>query len=80
MFFTSPVTLLALVGLPMLARRDRRVALYLSGSLLLIFLLYSKYHWWHTSFHGNRFLLPIVALAAVPLGVLIDWTVQRLRK
>jgi hypothetical protein len=80
LFFTSPVTLLALVGLPMLARRDRRVALYLSGSLLLIFLLYSKYHWWHTSFHGNRFLLPIVALAAVPLGVLIDWTVQHLRK
>jgi hypothetical protein len=80
LLFSTPITLLALLGLPLMVERHRRTALYLGGTSLLIFLLFSKYQWWRASTHGNRFLLPIVVLAAVPLGVLIDWTIQRFRK
>lgn len=79
LLFTTPVTLLALVGLPLLARRDRRAALYLGGTLLLIFLLFSKYQWWNASHRGNRFLMPIVVLATIPLAVLIDSTTRSLQ-
>jgi len=73
LLFTSPVTLLSLVGLFPLARKDRGAALYLLVTFLSVFLFFSTYQWWAASHHGNRFLIPIIVLASVPLASLIDW-------
>jgi hypothetical protein len=35
--------------------------------------LFSIYWEWATSHYGNRFLMPIVAAAAVPLAALLQW-------
>jgi len=69
---TSPITLLSLFGLPALARRDRRAALYVAGTSLVVFLFFSSYRLWSSSHFGNRFLFPIVILAALPLAALVD--------
>jgi hypothetical protein len=68
LLFTSPITLLALLGIPALARRDRRLALYTSGTMLALFAFFSCYRLWSASHYGNRFLLPVVVLAALPLA------------
>jgi hypothetical protein len=77
---TTPITILSILGLWSLARRDRLTALYLAGTSAVIFLFFSHYRWWDASHHGNRFLMPIVILAAVPLSTLIDSIVRWLRK
>jgi len=76
---TTPITILSILGLWTLARRDRLAALYLGGTNLAIFLFFSKYRWWGASHYGSRFLMPLVVLAAVPLAVMIDATVGWLR-
>jgi hypothetical protein len=76
---TSPITLLSLLGLPALARRDRRAALYIAGTSLVVFLFFSGYRLWPSSHFGNRFLLPIVILAAVPLAAAVDGAAGRWR-
>jgi len=72
LLFTSPITLLSLFGLPILFHRHRRIALYVAGTSLAIFLFYSRYQLWNSSHYGNRFLFPVVVLAAVPLAAAID--------
>ncbi len=79
LLFTSPVTLLSLAGLFPLARKDRGAALYLLVTFVSVFLFFSTYELWAASHHGNRFLIPIIALAALPLACLIDWIAVRLR-
>jgi len=79
LLLTTPITILSILGLWSLARRDRLAALYLGGTSLAIFLFFSKYRWWGASHYGSRFLMPLVVLAAVPLAVLIDATVGWLR-
>lgn len=79
LLFTSPVTLLSLAGLFPLARKDRGAALYLLVTFLAVFLFFSTYQWWAASHYGNRFLIPIIALATVPLASLIDWIAARYR-
>ncbi len=79
LLFTSPVTLLSLAGFFPLARKDRGAALYLLVTFLSVFLFFSTYQWWAASHHGNRFLIPIMVLASVPLACLIDWIADRLR-
>jgi hypothetical protein len=69
---TSPITLLALLGLPALARRDRKTALYVGGTMLALFGFFSCYRLWAASHYGNRFLLPLVVLAALPLAAAFD--------
>ncbi len=77
LLFTSPITLLSLVGLIPLARKDRGAALYLVVTFLSVFLFFSTYEQWAASHFGNRFLIPIMVLATVPLASLIDWFVYR---
>jgi hypothetical protein len=73
LLFTSPITLLSLLGIPALARRNRNVAIYVTGTALAIFLFYSMYRPWSASHYGNRFLFPVVVLAVVPLAAGIDY-------
>src|SRR4029453_13425371 len=69
---TSPVTLLSFAGLPFLAGRRRLLAWVLGISSVALFLVYSTYDNWNASHYGNRFLIPIAVLAAVPLASLLD--------
>ena len=70
--FSSPVTMVSFAGLFWLARRDRALAWYLGLSWLALFLVFATYEQWNSSHAGNRFLMPIVALAAIPLANLIE--------
>jgi hypothetical protein len=79
LFFTSPVTLLSVLGIGLLARRDRKTTLYLTSGGVALFLLFSKYRPWDTSHYGNRFLMPLIVLAAVPLAALIDGILVNLK-
>lgn len=72
LLLTSPITLLSLLGLPALARRDRRAALYVAGTSFALFLFFSGYRLWASSHFGNRFLFPLVILAAIPLAAGVD--------
>jgi 4-amino-4-deoxy-L-arabinose transferase-like glycosyltransferase len=69
---TTPITIISILGLWSLARRDRLTAVYLAGTSVAIFLFFSKYRWWGASHHGSRFLMPLVIFAAVPLAAMID--------
>lgn len=82
LLFTSPVTLLSLLGIPALLRRHRSVALYVTATASAVFLFYSMYRPWSASHYGNRFLFPVVCLAAVPLAAAIDhvWGLWRDRR
>lgn len=72
LLFTSPITLLAMFGLYPLSRRNPRLALYLLATFVMIFLFFSTYGQWRASHYGNRFLMPVVILATVPLASLLD--------
>lgn len=72
LLLTSPITLAALVGFVPLVRRQPRLGVALAAGMLGLYSLYSIYWDWATSHYGNRFLIPIVALAAVPLASLLD--------
>jgi hypothetical protein len=69
---TSPVTLVALIGFPLVIWWRPRLGVHaLTGSLAL-FLLYCKYQQWSASHYGNRFLMPVVAFAVIPLAALVQ--------
>jgi hypothetical protein len=72
LLFTSPITLLAMVGLISLARRRGGLALYLVITFLSIFVFFARYDYWNASHYGSRFLLPIMVLATIPLAALLD--------
>ena len=74
---TSPITILSLAGILALGRRNWRWAIYLTVSLGGLFLLFSTYQHWDSSHYGNRFLMPLAVLAAIPLASLFDATVLR---
>jgi hypothetical protein len=76
LLFTSPITLLSLVGFIPLARKDRAAALYILVTSLSIFLFFATYKEWAASHHGNRYLVPVMILATVPLASLIDYVID----
>ncbi len=80
LLFSSPITLPSLVGLFLFSRRDRVLAWYLGPSSLALFLFYSTYDQWNASHYGNRFLMPLVVLAAIPLAVLLDKIADALKR
>jgi hypothetical protein len=69
---TSPITLISLLGFPLLLWRDRRLGATLAIGSLALFVLFCFYDQWNASHYGNRFLMPIVAFGAVPLAALIQ--------
>ncbi len=80
LLFTTPVTLVALAGLPLLARRRPRLALAVGWTAAALLLFFSRYELWYTSAYGNRFLLPVVAMAALPLAALCEWAAALLQR
>jgi hypothetical protein len=74
---TSPVTLVALAGIPWLVGRRPRLAVHLVVGSLALFLLYSTYDQWNASHYGNRFLIPAVAALSVPLAAAIERALGR---
>ncbi|HZE88698.1 MAG TPA: glycosyltransferase 87 family protein [Verrucomicrobiae bacterium] len=76
--FTAPVVLLAIPGLVLWFRRRRDQALLAFGLGEFLFLLFSRYLYWPTSHLGNRFLIPLVALAAPAVACLADAMISRL--
>jgi len=72
LLWTAPLALVALAALPLLARRRPAAALAVAWTALVLLLFYARYDWWWTSEYGNRFLMPAVVLAALPLAVLAD--------
>jgi hypothetical protein len=77
---TTPITLVSLAALPLLARRHRRLAFAVAFASAALLLLFSRYQLWYTSEYGNRFLMPLVALAALPLAALCEWAADKLRR
>ncbi len=77
---TTPITLVSLAGLPLLARRRPRLAFAVAVAAAALLLLFSRYRFWYTSDYGNRFLLPLVALAALPLAALCEWVAGKVRR
>jgi 4-amino-4-deoxy-L-arabinose transferase-like glycosyltransferase len=69
---TSAVTLAAWLGLPLVARRHRRLAVALATGSAALLLFFSTYALWDSSHYGNRHLMPAVALASVPLAALLE--------
>lgn len=74
---TSLLTVVSWLGLPALVKRDAKLAIYATSGALATYLLYSIYWDWNTSHYGNRFLLPVVALAVLPLAALFDAVAAR---
>lgn len=72
LLWTAPIAVVGLVALPLLARRRPRWGLAVGWVAVILPLLYARYDWWWTSEYGNRFLLPLVALACLPLAGLIE--------
>ncbi|MFQ5877878.1 MAG: hypothetical protein ACE5JH_09370 [Acidobacteriota bacterium] len=76
---TSPVLFLVLPGFVLLLRRRPAEAVLhlVIGEFLL--LLFGTYRYWATSHYGNRFLMPVVAVAAPSVALTLEWLTRRLR-
>ena len=77
---TSVISLGSMLGLPVLLQRSWRMGLYVLVTSTALLLLFSKYQYWSESHYGNRFLTPLVVLAALPLGCLIDWILLSIQR
>lgn len=80
LFWTSPITVISLLGFVPLARRNWRLACALVLSFSLLFCFYSRYNFWAASHVGNRFLLPLVVFSAIPLGFLAQRVVEMITR
>jgi hypothetical protein len=70
---TSPVVIAAWLGGWRLARRSLPLAAYAASASVALFLFYATYSPWDASHYGNRFLMPVVLLAVLPLAALLDF-------
>jgi hypothetical protein len=73
--YTAPILFAAIPGYLIWLWRRPGHALLCLGLAEFVFLLFSRYLWWHTSHEGNRFLMPTVALSAPAVACFIDWLV-----
>jgi hypothetical protein len=75
LFVLMPVTLAAVVGLPLLARRARREALLVGGLAAAVLLYNAAYYLpFGGGSPGPRFLVPILPFLALPLAAaLVRW-------
>ncbi len=66
----SPILFVALLGVLPWWRRDKWTAGLLMGACLVLLMTMSSYrHWKQGQPNGSRFLLPAIAIAAIPLGL-----------
>lgn len=77
LFPTAPAALVALLGLGRLGRRSLAVVVLVSVFTLATFLFYCTYDFVTGSDYSNRFLMPAVALTAIPLACLLDALIGR---
>jgi hypothetical protein len=71
--FYSPPVILGIVGLVMLARRRPAEALLFATIIVAFVLTYATYALWEAGVSwGGRFLVPIVPLALLPVGELLQ--------
>lgn len=71
--FYSPPVMLGVVGLMMLARRRPAEALLFATIIVAFVLSYARYALWDAGVSwGGRFLVPIVPLAVLPVGELLQ--------
>jgi hypothetical protein len=75
LFVLMPVTLAAVVGLPLLARRARREAVLVGGIFAAVLLYNAAYYLpFGGGSPGPRFLVPVLPFLALPLGaILVRW-------
>jgi len=52
---------------------------FLAFGTVVLYCLFSTYDQWNAAHYGNRFLMPIVAFAVVPLATLLDQAAGWLR-
>lgn len=76
---TAPAVVVAVLGYGRLFKRSRLAAWVIGLFSLGTFAFYTFYDYTHASHFGNRFLMPVIALAGLPLACLIDWLVGRAR-
>lgn len=71
--FYSPPVILGVVGLVMLARRRPAEALLFTTIIVAFVMSYARYALWDAGVSwGGRFLVPIVPLAVLPVGELLQ--------
>jgi hypothetical protein len=68
---TDKLVVLSLLLLPLVPRASRRWAWLVALVTLELLLFYGRYRLWRASDYGNRFLMPVVVLAVVPLAAAI---------
>lgn len=78
-FLLSPVLLLALPGLWLYARRQRRDFVVTTGIFLVYLLLFAKHYTSHGFTGDGRYLVPFLGLLAVPIGHFGHWLLGRAR-
>ena len=79
LLWTSPITVVSLVGFAYLMQRRWRLGVALGSTFLLLYGFFAAYRFWNTSHYGNRFLFPVIILSALPLALLLDQLIHRWR-
>ena len=69
---TAPALLLAIPGLLLLARRDRREALFTAAVFATLLATLAPYREWSASHYGHRFLMPAIALCAPATALALE--------
>ncbi|MBI4161574.1 MAG: DUF2029 domain-containing protein [Acidobacteria bacterium] len=72
LLITAPPLWLALPGSVLFWRKRRPEAALLLATCTMLFLLLCRYRFWALSHAGNRFLLPLICLAVLPLSFVLD--------
>jgi hypothetical protein len=74
----TPVLVFAVLGLVLLARRDRELSIFLAGTFLAFYYLIASYATWHgISSYGNRFFVSLTPLFVVGLAAALHWLGER---
>ena len=84
LLWTSPITVVSLLGFGYLRQRRWRVCLALAATFSLLYGFFAAYRFWDTSHYGNRFLFPVIFLSGLPLALLLEqmihWWQARIMK
>lgn len=79
LFLWTPVVLLALAGLIMIARRDPRARVLLFAWAVLFYVIASYQNWHGQSSFGNRFFVSLTTVFVPGVAALLAWIAQRAR-
>ncbi|MFH2002580.1 MAG: glycosyltransferase family 39 protein [Planctomycetota bacterium] len=78
LFFNNAVSLVGVLGLPLLFRKNARSAVFIALVALSIYVLHGFFKLWYISHPGsNRYLFTTIALMAVPFACLLGGVFRR---